>query len=391
MNTVCTVLALATAMAGAPGKPMKPPLHVNGDEKMLYVHAQGIPVGELLARMGASAGWTVRVQGDEANIPVWVYADGEEPRTLIRRVALSAGLDGADREPKERGLWLLGTPPTDTALVRPHAPWPTAVYPSGAPEELALLLRTHVLSSQGSAVPVPARGALIVEDEQPGSTAARRLVGLLTPNANLGPMVVEPLPATSTLMERCAAQELKAWKVLDAQAGVANGEPIGQLLVTLAGVQNRQVVVGCGGHAPAFTRYRKDSSMEELALENGLRVMESAGTGTAARGVVFAAGGQPAPRPTDGTPRRALLLFPVRKPEQYTPALTEWLHLKVTALPALGWIAVEFEASGARGQADPLALQVDRTLRDLMPRPPQPLPPLRVVALDIDHSGSAVP
>lgn len=383
---VTGLLLAASNMLAAPVRLLKAPLHVVGNARLVHVHAEGVTAGEVLARVGGASGLEVRAMGPGATLPVWVHADGVDPRLLMDRVAASVGLvvteeqfagarvlvvagvqDTADRAWQRRMLQL-SLVPTSIKLI-----------PTTAPEELGALVRAHVMGPRGRVAPVAPRNLLVMEDVRERLQLAEKLAMLLSPNANAGPIILAPLPTQSVPQApTCkAGAVLPAWRALDVASGAARGEPVGQVLVAVASLQSKALVVGCGGNAPAYVSFGRGTVMEELAHTHGLWMSKEGADHADKPMLERALGPSSVPMAVDAGLEGALrnvvwqarspevgpsmLLFPARKPDQYLAALKDLNLGVVSVLPTMGWVVVVTPR-------DDEAKYADRLLRQLVPR-----------------------
>ena len=241
------------------------PLKVQVTAKGITVDAEGATAGRVLTEIAAATKHGIEVHDAGAGVPIYAHIRDQSWDALVRSVAQAAGLDVVEppddksgkltvldgwtkreRDRRVRAAQISLTPVETRLIATKHA------------EAMAHVVAMTLLSCRGLVTAAPQRSVMVVRDYSSILDRIQDLAHALdaSPAQNVKFDVdairsVEIAPAAHaplcTRTRQDAAPNLPAGPALSAQGNAA-----GDLLQRAAVLQDKDVVIGCGGDAPAY-------------------------------------------------------------------------------------------------------------------------------------------
>jgi hypothetical protein len=261
-------------------------LDVKAGAKGVSLESEGANVGRVLAAIAVASKKAVRVPSQHAWVPIYASVKEKDAAALLDEVAESAGLVLHDKDgelvAEDAGAKHM------MELAKKHhehmmMPIDSRMIPAKHPTEVARVLASTVLSCRGHVTAVPAKGMVVVSDVGPvGERAAQIVEALDASPAKASKWEWAPMrhhhfmPFMEFMHERCMPHGTRA---PNGAAGKtwADGTAAGDFLRNFAKSKKEDIVVGCGGDAPAFIVPKPDEKLPQVAGELGFHAQKAGG------------------------------------------------------------------------------------------------------------------
>lgn len=264
-------------------------LEVKASAKGIALESEGAPAGRVLAGIAAASKKAIHVPLTHAWVPIYASVKEKDGEALLQQVAEAAGL----KLENKNGEWTAEDAHAHhmremSAKAHEHLAQPidSRVIAAKHPTDVARVIAGTLLSCRGHVTAVPAKGFVVVTDlAQVGERAQAVIDSLEASPAKPGKWEWAPLrnhhfagfmQHMKGMQGMCMPHGARA---PNAAAGktFADGTAAGDFLRVSAKARKEDVVVGCGGEAPAFFVPKADQKLPELAEALGFHQLKGGG------------------------------------------------------------------------------------------------------------------